>query len=186
MATAWHVMKAELGEVVLRTAGRKRREMRFAREGLVVEKCATIDIALFAVKAPPPGPKLELVWPPEFDETVGVVDVGVPPLGMDVGWVGFAESAIQAFGEPTVTFCRGRISAVGLDARDKETCLFLVDGNVNRGMSGGPVWDSRGEVLGLVRELWQPEKGSVHMGIVPIGYVLELFKMVRAKGVARE
>ena len=61
--------------------------------------------------------------------------------------MGFPESTMRLFGQPTPTFCVGHISAVAeLDKRRR----YCLDGNVNRGMSGAPIWDIYGNVLGMV------------------------------------
>jgi hypothetical protein len=131
------------------------------------------DVAVIRVNAPPPGPELPLlVYDCDVDRK-DVLSVKIPPLGIEVGWIGFAETPYQVFHKPTTTFCRGRISAIGELSPGQHR--FLLDGNVNKGMSGGPVWDSVGNIIGIVTHIARPESkvGTLHGVIVPMAYVWE-------------
>ena len=174
VATAEHVVQShssgpQIDELVLCTADSPESEIivKYGDNNVIVKE--SWDVAVIRVNAPPPGPELPLLVDERAAQRKGRLTIKIPPLGTDVGWIGFAETPYRIFGKPTITFCRGRISAVG------QNCLghhvFLLDGNVNRGMSGGPVWDSYGNIMGLVSGIVEPEVGTLHGVIVPIGYV---------------
>lgn len=142
-----------------------------------------MDVACIRITAPPPGPPLPLLLSCLSDDEPGAIDIAVPSLGLPVGWIGFSETADRIFQKPTVTFCQGRISAVGVEPRDAnaetppdgieqlEKHVFLLDGNINCGMSGGPVWGADGHIMGIVTAFIQTS-GTLHGVIVPLGYVL--------------
>jgi hypothetical protein len=138
------------------------------------------DTAVITVLQPSPGPSLKMLHLPHPQPDPGRRMMPTIPLGVEVGWIGFPETARMVFGKPTVTFCQGHISAHGQRGNARYYC---VDGNVNRGMSGGPVWDVDGSVLGIVVEYWAPVIGWTfppqaqipHRGfglVIPIFYLM--------------
>jgi S1-C subfamily serine protease len=181
IVTARHVITSALCEkdmddLVFRSASVDGWELAVKRVNCLILESSTIDVAIILIEGVAPGPELPVVYPPNPSNKVDIVDIGVPPLGIEVGWVGFAEGPMNMFDEPTVTFCRGRICAVGAEKPEKKKHLFLLDGNVNCGMSGGPVWASTGAVLGIVTALHTPTCGSIYGVIVPMGYILQMFR----------
>lgn len=148
-----------------------------------------MDVACIRVTAPPPGPALPLLLSPFSGDDPGAIDIAVPPLGLPVGWIGFSETAYAMFQKPTVTFCQGKISAVGVEPRDPsaeappngfeqfDKHVFLLDGNINCGMSGGPVWGADGHIMGIVTAFIQTS-GTLHGVIVPLAYILAALKTV--------
>ena len=140
------------------------------------------DLSLLFFYGPPPGPRLLLHHPPETRDEFAWVER--PPLGISVGWLGFPITSIRAFGRPTPTFCRGHLSAIG---ERNGTTYYLIDGNVNPGMSGAPVWDEFGRVLGMVLEYHGPpveERSLAFPGyglILPIGFLMTGLRTMGAK-----
>jgi len=82
-----------------------------------------------------------------------VDDAKAPPLqpmllvGYEVCWIGYPSFASGYFDDLTPVFCVGRIAAIG---RRDGTLEYLVDGNVNKGMSGGMAMSRNGNVIGGV------------------------------------
>lgn len=109
------------------------------------------DLAIQLVPGTAPGPSLSAYY---YRSSVpGEMHHPDVPLGTEVAWLGYPESTHHIFGGPTLTLGRGHVSATG---RRGEEFIYCVDGMVNRGMSGGPVWDSEGHVLGMVVEYVAP------------------------------
>ena len=105
-----------------------------------------VDLAVIEVHEPPPARPVPLAH--RVSPEPGKHLLGIAPLGIEVGWAGFSETVTRVFGLPTITFCRGVISAVG--QTEAATYRYCLDGNVNRGMSGGPAWDINGAVMGMI------------------------------------
>jgi hypothetical protein len=80
--------------------------------------------------------------------------------GMEVGWVGYPSVASES-----PCFFSGRLSGY-LQA----PFLYLVDGTGIRGLSGGPVFDERGRILGIVSAYLGPDTETLTglMAVVPI------------------
>ncbi len=112
-----------------------------------------------------PGKKLQLALP-----------------GTEVACLGYAEGASLFFGKDVLTVCHGYVAAVSDRADGMH--LYLIDGRVNQGMSGGPAWTRQGEVLGMISAYCGPgitesESGGIHAWpgfavLIPIGYLLDL------------
>ncbi len=105
-----------------------------------------LDLAVFSVPSSSPGPSLRLMLK-HHESNRNLRYIYKPHLGVEVGWLGYSEGLFQVFGKSTCTFFRGYVSAVG--EWEGET-LFCLAGNVNRGLSGGPVFDETGTVIGVV------------------------------------
>ena len=181
VVTAKHVLQVDkpgdpIDELILNTDDPSAPEIVVKIERNAIIENDSSDVAIIRVDSPPPGPPLPLlVRESNWNKKMKIM---VPPLGIDVGWIGFAATPCAVFRKPTITFCRGRISAVGKKPSGQHR--FLLDGNINQGMSGGPVWDSYGNVIGIFTEIFTPEVGTPHGGIVPIGYVWDGLKLAGA------
>jgi hypothetical protein len=135
-----------------------------------------LDFAVFVVHAKPPGPGLKMRH--RVHEKEKRMWLLTPSLGVEVGWIGFPESTMIVFGRPVPTFCRGQISAV---SEKGGNTFFCLDGNINRGMSGAPVWDAERTVMGMLQAFVAPPSRSSQepvsfpgFGIVlPISYIAQ-------------
>lgn len=98
----------------------------------------------------------------------------IPPLmpregvvkGMELGWLGYPSVAHNS-----PCFFSGRLAGF------RETpLLYLIDGTGMHGLSGGPVFDNRGHVLGIVSEYLGPDADTLTgmLAVVPIVDVIKL------------
>jgi formylglycine-generating enzyme required for sulfatase activity len=137
-------------------------------------------------------------------ETVGLTEApigyaGTVRLDQEIITVGFS------FGLREVSVTRGRIAAVRAKGVQR---VFQVDAAINPGNSGGPIFNGRGEVVGVMTSKFSHPSGIVPEGMsfaVPISYATPLlanipdfdFTMIgrrrkdakgggEAKGLARE
>ena len=141
LGTARHVVQdsATRGESV--TLWREGDEEPFDSERIRQIHNPRLDMAILEVKAEPPG------GPLGFHNAKGEKWITVPKMGIEVAWLGYAETSATLLGKPTLTVCTGVISARG---RIGSSLVCLVDGVVNKGMSGGPVVDVEGSTLGMI------------------------------------
>ncbi|MDE3042747.1 MAG: SUMF1/EgtB/PvdO family nonheme iron enzyme [Nitrospirota bacterium] len=106
-------------------------------------------------------------------ETVGLAEVpigyaGAVRLDQEIITVGFP------FGLREVSVTRGRIAAVRTKGIQR---VFQVDAAINPGNSGGPIFNRRGEVVGLLTTKFSHPSGIVPEGMsfaVPISYATPL------------
>ena len=106
-------------------------------------------------------------------ETVGLTEApigyaGIVRLDQEIITVGFS------FGLREVSVTRGRIAAVR--ARGVQR-VFQVDAAINPGNSGGPIFNGRGEVVGVMTSKFSHSSGIVPEGMsfaVPISYATPL------------
>ena len=106
-------------------------------------------------------------------ETVGLTDApigyaGTVRLDQEIITVGFS------FGLREVSVTRGRIAAVRTRGVQR---VFQVDAAVNPGNSGGPIFNGRGEVIGVMTSKFSHPSGIVPEGMsfaVPISYATPL------------
>jgi hypothetical protein len=161
-------------------------------EGRLLHGDDRLDLAVLLVDRPAPGPSLTLLH--QLHDDPAQQWYALAPLGLAVGWMGFPLSSMLAYGEPTVTFCQGHISAAG--NRDGYL-LYCLDGNVAPGMSGAPTWDCRGRVMGMVlkyvaplaSEGGVPSPGLAYPGlglVIPIAYLIPALEKAGAGFVAAE
>ena len=106
-------------------------------------------------------------------ETVGLTEApigyaGAVRLDQEIITVGFS------FGLREVSMTRGRIAAVRTRGVQR---VFQVDAAVNPGNSGGPIFNGRGEVVGVMTSKFSHPSGIVPEGMsfaVPISYATPL------------
>jgi formylglycine-generating enzyme required for sulfatase activity len=106
-------------------------------------------------------------------ETVGLTEApigyaGAVRLDQEIITVGFS------FGLREVSVTRGRIAAVRTKGVQR---VFQVDAAVNPGNSGGPIFNGRGEVVGVMTSKFTHPSGIVPEGMsfaVPISYATPL------------
>jgi formylglycine-generating enzyme required for sulfatase activity/S1-C subfamily serine protease len=106
-------------------------------------------------------------------ETVGLTEApigyaGAVRLDQEVITVGFS------FGLREVSVTRGRIAAVRTRGVQR---VFQVDAAINPGNSGGPIFNGRGEVVGVMTSKFSHPSGIVPEGMsfaVPISYATPL------------
>jgi serine protease Do len=136
------------------------------------------DIAALTVNIQPKASKISS--PQHIPLRVSSV---CPAIGETVLAVGFPELNCQRLDEDSQVslLTEGMYGAYGIvtdvhpDGRDKSTPtpVFEVECNWPSGMSGGPVFNSLGEVIGIVSRSFVPDDGSVgvgwaaHFGLIP-------------------
>lgn len=106
-------------------------------------------------------------------ETVGLTEApigyaGTVRLDQEIITVGFS------FGLREVSVTRGRIAAVRTRGVQR---VFQVDAAINPGNSGGPIFNGRGEVIGVMTSKFSHPSGIVPEGMsfaVPISYATPL------------
>jgi hypothetical protein len=111
-------------------------------------------------------------------------------VGSEVCWIGYpgiiTGVVMQGYYDnPTPVFCAGHIAAVG---HKDEFLHYLIDGNVNRGMSGGLVLTRDGVAIGSVTAVHgatlmnMKELPYRNFGVVcPTGLIVHVMNQVRDK-----
>lgn len=118
----------------------------------------------------------------------GVSDLPTVPFGdSDTLRVG---DAVVAVGNPfglggTVTV--GVVSALGRDINSGPYDSFIqTDAAINRGNSGGPLFNTKGEVVGMNTAIFSPSGGSVGIGFsIPSDNVQQIVAQLRDSGEVR-
>ena len=137
----------------------------------------------------------------EFDATVigsdEATDVALIKIesGFALPYVTFGDSRGLRVGEEVVavgnafglggTVTRGIVSAKGRDIRTGGPYVDYIqtDAAINRGNSGGPLFNMRGEVVGMNTAIYSPTGGSVGVGFaVPSSIVSRIIDALRADG----
>ena len=97
------------------------------------------DLAILRVTGlkDPPKP-IAYTNPPKLTETMGVYTFGFP----------FGQALATGKGAPAVTVGKGSVSSLRLDD-DGELAVVQIDGALNPGNSGGPVVDTKGQLVGV-------------------------------------
>lgn len=153
----------------------------------VIENADTIKVALSDER--------------EFDATVigsdKATDVALLKIesGFALPYVTFGDSAGLRVGEEVVavgnafglggTVTRGIVSAKGRDIRVGGPYVDYIqtDASINRGNSGGPLFNMRGEVVGMNTAIFSPTGGSVGIGFaVPSAIVSRIIDALREDG----
>ncbi|MDA7971784.1 MAG: DegQ family serine endoprotease [Gammaproteobacteria bacterium] len=85
------------------------------------------------------------------------------------------------------TTTSGIISARGRDIRSGPLDDFIqIDAPINRGNSGGPLFNTRGEVIGVNSAIYSPTGGSVGIGFaIPSALASDVVAQLREDGVVR-
>ena len=78
----------------------------------------------------------------------------------------------------------GIVSARGRDINNGQSDEFIqTDAAINKGNSGGPMFNARGEVIGISTAIFSPSGGSVGIGFAtPSNSVLQFVKQLRDQG----
>lgn len=152
----------------------------------VIERAEKIDVILqdgkrYSATVQGRDPKTDIaLLKVDTDETLPYVELG-DSSGAEVGdWV-------VAVGNPfglggTVT--AGILSARGRDIQAGPFDDFLqVDAPINRGNSGGPLFDSQGRVIGINTAIYSPSGGSVGIGFaIPSELAMDIIDQLKANG----
>ena len=79
----------------------------------------------------------------------------------------------------------GIVSSLGRDieASQQYTNFIQIDAPINRGNSGGPTFDLRGQVIGMNSMIFSPSGGSVGIGFaIPASLIHDVVDQLKAKG----
>jgi serine protease Do len=95
---------------------------------------------------------------------------------------------VVAVGNPfglSNTVTAGIVSSIGrdLDSRQPYTDFIQIDAPINRGNSGGPTFDLRGQVVGMNSMIFSPSGGSVGIGFaIPASTVRDVVAQLESHG----
>jgi serine protease Do len=79
----------------------------------------------------------------------------------------------------------GIVSSLGrnIESSQQYTNFIQIDAPINRGNSGGPTFDLRGQVIGMNSMIFSPSGGSVGIGFaIPASLIHEVVDQLKAKG----
>jgi serine protease Do len=80
----------------------------------------------------------------------------------------------------------GIVSSLGrnnIDANQQYTNFIQIDAPINRGNSGGPTFDLRGQVIGMNSMIFSPSGGSVGIGFaIPASLIHDVVDQLKTKG----
>lgn len=135
LATAWHVVEDAVTGTSLRISNHDGKEVVRSQGGnmAVIEVGEKLDSAIVAIISD------HEIFPQELLLPLLPADVQLRP-GTDVGWMGY-----PGIVEPQLCFFHGHIAGMLT-----EPPVYLVDGVAINGVSGGPVFDDRCHLVGLV------------------------------------
>lgn len=112
------------------------------------------------------------------DVTPSVLEPGFwAKPGATIAWAGFPNVAYNCVKRPVLCLYQGIVSAT--ITTDTEPPIYLVDGHISPGVSGGPVWspEQKGPLLaGLVSSYWGDDymPGLCHVvPLNPLGYYIQ-------------
>ncbi len=134
------VARSDTRQVVLNPGTEQSRRAKLVRPEL-----AEHDIAVVVLDAVDGGGQ-----PLFMPEAVPVIQeiTKMPETGTRVAWAGYPGLAQAIVGEPQLCFYEGVIAAtVNIPGKPP---LFLLDGHIERGVSGGPVWAQSSGKIGYV------------------------------------
>ncbi len=126
---------------------------------------AATDVAVLKVKSDKPLPTVEFGDDRQLRVGDWVVAVG-NPFGLS--------NSVTA----------GIVSSIGRDIGSGPYTDFIqIDAPINRGNSGGPTFDLRGEVIGMNSMIFSPSGGSVGIGFaIPASTIHEVIAQLEAHG----
>ena len=156
-----HHVVADADEVKVRFNGGIDREF----EAEVIGTDEQTDLALLKIEADEPLPALKLGNSADIRVGEDVIAVG-NPFGLG----------------GTVT--RGIVSAMGRDINAGPYVDFIqTDAAINRGNSGGPLFDMEGNVIGVNSAIYSPSGGNVGVGFaIPSDLVREVVAQLKEDG----
>ena len=136
-----------------------------ALQARVVGRDPVSDLALLKIDAPKPLPAA--IW---GDSTKARVGDWVLAIGNPFGLGGTVTSGI--------------ISATARDIHSGPYDDFLqTDASINRGNSGGPMFDLAGQVIGINTAIYSPSGGSIGIGFaVPSAFARPIIDQLKATG----
>jgi serine protease Do len=134
-------------------------------EAKLIGTDALTDIALLKVKADKPLPTVEFGDDRQVRVGDWVVAVG-NPFGLS--------NSVTA----------GIVSSLGRDIGNGPYTDFIqIDAPINRGNSGGPTFDLRGQVIGMNSMIYSPSGGSVGIGFaIPASTIHDVLAQLQAHG----
>ncbi len=81
----------------------------------------------------------------------------------------------------------GIVSSLGRDieATQQYTNFIQIDAPINRGNSGGPTFDLRGQVIGMNSMIFSPSGGSVGIGFaIPASLIHDVVAQLKTKAMS--
>ncbi|MCR4373841.1 MAG: trypsin-like peptidase domain-containing protein, partial [Acidobacteria bacterium] len=166
----------------------------------VVEDATGIEVFLFGMDENEPGLPAKVVGKDKLTDSALIQITELPKAPLSEAKFGDSQQIqpgdwVMAIGNPfgfsnTVTV--GVVSAVGrtdpqlrpVDGRDLE--MIQTDAAINRGNSGGPLLNVRGEVVGINTAIVSDQGGNIGIGFaVPIHLVKEILPGLRTGKVVR-
>ena len=168
LATAWHVVDQAPTGMTVRICDQSDREVVASKGGniAVIEVSKQFDVAIIVVISTDdlfPEHTLLPILPSEYELK----------RGAEVGWLGY-----PGILNPALCFFQGHVAGMVRVPR----VGYLIDGVVIRGVSGGPIFDDRCHIAGLVSAYFydQLEHESVTLPgvsfMVPIAFITEWVK----------
>jgi serine protease Do len=153
----------------------------------VIEQAEEIEIVLqdgerFAATVQGRDPKTDLaLLKVEADVELPFVELGDSDTAQVGDWVLAVGNPFGLGGSVTA----GIISARGRDIQAGPFDDFLqVDASINQGNSGGPLFDSTGQVIGINTAIYSPSGGSVGIGFaIPAAMAEEIIDQLKVGGV---
>jgi len=127
---------------------------------------AATDIALLKISSEKPLPTVEFGDDKKLRVGDWVVAVGNP--------YGLSNSVTA-----------GIVSSLGrnIESSQQYTNFIQIDAPINRGNSGGPTFDLRGQVIGMNSMIFSPSGGSIGIGFaIPAGLIHEVVDQLKAHG----
>lgn len=134
-------------------------------EAEVIGRDAKTDIALIKIKADGDLPTVSLGNSEELEVGDWVIAIG-NPFGLD--------QTVTA----GIVSAKGRV--VGAGPYDN---FIQTDASINPGNSGGPLFNTKGEVVGINAMIYSPSGGNVGIGFaIPVNMAKELLPQLKEKG----
>ena len=152
----------------------------------VVERASEIEVVLqdgerYAAEVVGLDPKTDLaLLKVDTDDTLPFVALGDSDSARVGEWVVAVGNPFGLGGTVTV----GIVSALGRDINSGPYDDYLqIDAPINRGNSGGPLFNNRGEVIGVNSAIYSPTGGSVGIGFaIPSNLVKEIVAELETNG----